>query len=155
MYMPQLLEAGKVYRAVPPLYGVNRGKNKTDYFTDRVDIVRYIQKEFSKTNKISFNGKPLTSKELTILLTRNEDYLYEMNCIADRYSVDPELLELTLVNYLNNASPAALKKSIKSKYRFMDISNHEKYKTEVVEGIIGNNYNTLYMKHIGYVSVAQ
>ena len=62
--MPQLLEAGKVYRAVPPLYGVNRGKNKTDYFTDRIDIVRYIQKEFSKTNKISFNGKPLTSKEL-------------------------------------------------------------------------------------------
>ena len=145
MYMPQLLEAGKVYRAVPPLYGVNKGKNKTDYFTDRIDIVRYIQKEFSKTNKISFNGKPLTSKELTILLTRNEDYLYEMNCIADRYSVDPELLELTLVNYLNNASPAALKKSIKSKYRFMDISNHEKYNTEVVEGIIGNNYNTLYL----------
>ena len=50
-----------------------------------------------------------------------------------------------LVNYLNNASPAALKKSIKSKYRFMDISNHEKYNTEVVEGIIGNNYNTLYL----------
>jgi DNA gyrase/topoisomerase IV subunit B len=35
MYMPQLVQAGKVYSTEPPLYGVKKAK-KTVYFKDKI-----------------------------------------------------------------------------------------------------------------------
>ena len=42
LYMPQLIQAGKVYKALPPLYSVSSGK-KIQYFTDQFDFVRYAR----------------------------------------------------------------------------------------------------------------
>ena len=144
LYMPQLIEAGKVYKSVPPLYSIGSGK-KTIYFTDRIDIVRYIQKIFSQTNTIEGKNGVITGKDLTVLLGRNDDYVYEMDRIANRYSVDPYLLELSLVSHINKNSSAILRKQIKSEYRFMDVEDHEKYDTKVIRGILNSKFNTLYL----------
>ena len=63
LYMPQLIEAGKVYAALPPLYGIKLGKDKYIYLRDRMEYVKYIQKEFSKNHKVSkADNKPLSNK---------------------------------------------------------------------------------------------
>ena len=36
---PGLVESGKVYKAVPPLYGIP-SKNKMQYFSERIDFVK-------------------------------------------------------------------------------------------------------------------
>lgn len=144
LYHPQLIQAGKLYRAVPPLFGVRQGKNKMQYFTERMDIVRYIQKEFTKQNSVkTAEGKDISSKDLSATLALNIDYTYEVDRIANTYAIDPCLLELVLVNKINDKSPAFLKKEIKSKYRFMDskIDGDEM----LIEGTLGDSYNTLYL----------
>ena len=63
LYMPQLIEAGKVYKALAPLYGFEHGK-KIQYLTDQLDFVRYVQKAFIQNNTIKKNKKQLSGKEI-------------------------------------------------------------------------------------------
>lgn len=143
LYMPQLIEAGKVYKAIPPLFGVKKPGNKTDYFTERIDIIRYTQKIFVKDNVIQYlNGDIVSNKDLTTILLRNVDYIYELESIADRYAFDATALEMVILNHLNNTSASFLQKKLKSEYRFID--TRETKNTIIIEGIINKEYHTLY-----------
>jgi DNA gyrase/topoisomerase IV subunit B len=145
LYHPQLIEAGKVYKTVPPLFGVSVSKNKTAYFTERLDIVRYIQKEFVKNNQVlNVDGSSIPNKDLSVLLARNIDYTNEIDKIANTYAVDPLILEMVLVADMNKKSPAFLRKQIKSKYRFVTLE--EKGGNMLIEGAVnGELYDTLYV----------
>ena len=102
LYMPQLITEGRVFKAVPPLYGLPVKDGKTIYFTERIDYIKYVQKLFAKSNTVSYtDGKNITSTELTKLLYINADYTYELLRIANRYAVDPELLETLLFLHLS------------------------------------------------------
>ena len=123
LYMPDLIAAGKVYKAVPPLYGLEVSKNKTIYFTERIDYIKYVQKLFAKNNQVAYtDGKPITNAELTKILYINADYTYELLAIANRYAIDPELLETLLLLHLSGADYKKLKAAIEKKYRFMKVS---------------------------------
>lgn len=96
MYMPELISAGKVYRAVPPLFGVKNG-NKTKYFTTKLDFTKYVQNLFAKIHVIAdTNGRKLTNSEITALFFKNIDYKDKMEVIANTFAVDPDLLETVL-----------------------------------------------------------
>lgn len=119
--MPELIAAGKVYKAVPPLYGLET-KNKTIYFTERIDYIKYVQKLFASNNKVSYiDGKSISTAELTKILYINADYTYELLRIANRYAVDPELLETLLLLHLSKADYKKLKAAIEKKYRFIKV----------------------------------
>ena len=121
LYMPELIAAGKVYKAVPPLYGLET-KNKTIYFTERIDYIKYVQKLFASNNKVSYaDGKNISTAELTKILYINADYTYELLRIANRYAVDPELLETLLLLHLSKADYKKLKSAIEKKYRFIKV----------------------------------
>ena len=49
LYFPFIVEAGLLYKAIPPLYSIKDGK-KTKYFTENIDIVKYIEKSFFANN---------------------------------------------------------------------------------------------------------
>ena len=121
LYMPQLLEAGKVYKAIPPLYGVKDGK-KIVYFTDQIDFVKYVQKIFIQSNTVSDikSKQPLTNREITNLFMINEEYIDELQSLATTYAVDPKLLEMALFNYLENEKFNNINKKLKSTFRFMN-----------------------------------
>lgn len=122
LYMPQLIAEGRVYKAVPPLYGLETKKD-TIYFTERVDYIRYVQKLFAKNNDVCYaNGKTITSAELTKILYINADYTYELLRIANRYAIDPELLETLLLLHLSKADYKKLKSAIEKKYRFIKVT---------------------------------
>lgn len=99
MYCKPLVMAGRVYAALPPLYGIPQGKGYR-FFADKLDLVKYIQKEFSKAYTIqsTITKKALTTKEVTSLLFNNADYVADLDKIANTYAIDPFLLEDILIN---------------------------------------------------------
>ena len=138
MYFPQIIEAGMLYKAIPPLYSIKEGK-KSRFFTEQIDIVKYIQKTFLEKYKFTTIKKvALTNKEVTIFFLRNTDYIYNLEKVANTYAVDPFLLELVLFNYIEGKDKFnydKLKKTIKTKYRFMD-AYKEKNGTIIIKGVI-------------------
>jgi DNA gyrase subunit B len=137
MYFPQMIEAGMVYKAIPPLYSIKQGK-KNKYFTEQIDIVRYIQKLFvQKYTMATVKKQVLENKQITVFFMKNNDYNYHLLRMANTYAVDPYLLEMILINYIMNKDSInvqKLNKDVKSKYRFMGV---EKIKnTVIVKGTI-------------------
>ena len=137
MYYPFLIEAGMVYKAVPPLYSIKEGK-KTRYFTENVDMIKYVQRFFLSSNEFkTLDKKDLTPKEITSFFLKNADYIYHINRTANTYAVDPYLLEMVLIHYLLNKKSIKfekLQKEVKSVYRFMDV--YKEHGTIVVRGSI-------------------
>ena len=122
LYLPEMITAGKVYKAVPPLYGLPLKNGNTRYFTDRMEYIKYIQKLFAKENQVCYaDGKVITQAELTKILYINADYTYELSRIANRYAVDPELLETLLFLHLSAADYKKFKAAIEKKYRFIKV----------------------------------
>lgn len=126
MYFPQMIEAGMVYKAIPPLYSVSKGKNKK-YFTEQSDIVKYIQAKLLQNNTIGLSkSKIITGKDVTALLMNNVDYIYYMDAISKTYACNQLLLEMILNHYVDNNNKfvySKLKKEISSKYRFMSVES--------------------------------
>lgn len=123
LYMPQLIEEGRVFKAVPPLYGLPMKNGKTQYFTEKIDYIKYVQKLFAKNNEIKFaDGKTISTAELTKILYINSDYTYELLTISNRYAIDPDLLETLLLLHLAKADYKKLKTAIEKKYRFIKVS---------------------------------
>lgn len=139
---PGLIESGRVYKAMPPLYGIKKGKGYT-YFTDRMDFIKYVQNIFNQSNTIAdLNGKKLSQAKSLNILLNNADYTYEVNTIANRYALEPHLIEIILEAHVNKWSDAKLKKTITSAYRFVSIRKESK--SFIIEGVINLKYNTLY-----------
>ena len=136
MYFPQMIEAGMVYKAIPPLFSISSGK-KNIYFTEQVDIVRYIQKIFMQNHNLTdIKGNPISNKDVTVFLIRNVDYIYWLEKVANTYAVNPYMLEQVLNHYVSNNGFKIdkLKKEIKSKYRFMDVKKENNIVT--ISGVI-------------------
>ena len=137
MYYPFLIEAGKVYKAIPPLYSVKEGKKKR-YFTDNLEYIKYIQKTFLSQNDFrDIKNQPISQNDITKFFLRNTDYIYFLEKLANTYAVDPYLTEIVLDHYIENGDKInfdKLKKEIKSAYRFMDV--YKENGTIVVKGTI-------------------
>ena len=111
MYMPELIASGKVYRAVPPLFGIKaNGKNK--YFTTKLDFTKYVQSLFAKTHVLAdIRGRSLTNSETTSLFFKNIDYKDRLEFVANTFAIDPDLLESVLYylsKYVEVGNPAAV-----------------------------------------------
>lgn len=125
--MPQLLEAGKVYKAVPPLYSMSKN-NKTTYFTDKVEFVKYVQKVFISQNKIQdIKTKAVISgRDMTLFFMNNEDYVYELEGLATTYAVEPKILEMALFGTLFHKKIGDVSKQLKKEFRFMNVTQDKK-----------------------------
>lgn len=138
---PQLILAGRFYRSVPPLYMAKVGKKKI-YFSDRLSLVQYVNKVFSKNNTIArLDGKKLTAKEVEALLYRNIDYTYELRKVSNLYKLEPHIAEMYLTHH--NLPAKDICKMIHKQYRFMDaITINGKV---VCDGIANGVSNTLFI----------
>lgn len=143
---PGLVDAGKVYKAVPPLYGIPMGKNRMKYFAERVDFVRYMQKEYYKNNSVTdLNGKPIDSATFTRILIENSDYIYDFSTIAERYKINPILLEIVISSYIKKEKFETLRKRITSEFRFMENENITKIGNTIrIKGLINGRIETIF-----------
>lgn len=137
LYFPQLIEAGMVYKATPPLYAIKENK-KNIYCTEQIDLIKYTQKKFLSDNAfLDAKKNKIDSKTTTRIFLNNIDYIYRLEQLSNTYSVNPYLMEMVMYNYLEHKNKVDLKtiqKAIKAKYRFMDA--YEASKTVIIKGTI-------------------
>jgi len=142
MYCKPLVMAGRVYAALPPLYGIPEKKGYR-FFTDKLDFIKYIQKEFSKAYTIAYtdNKTVMTSKDITTLLYNNADYVTDLNKVANTYAIDPYFLEDILIN--RKLSFDKFKSVIKKKYRFINITKTGL--AVILSGIANEKYHEVFV----------
>ena len=138
MYYPFLIAAGMIYKALPPLFSAKIGKSEK-YFTEQIDIIKFMQKDFLEHHSFANEKKVLMeNKNATIFFMRNVDYTYYLNKAANTYALNPRLLEIILINYVQHKGKVdftSLQKEIKSTYRFMDAKMVDKTHIKV-SGVI-------------------
>ena len=139
IYAPQLVEAGMLYKSIPPLYSVKNGK-KEIFFSTRIEYVEYMQQIFSKKNKLEVNGKKLNGKDISKMAYNNIDYTYDLECMSRNYALNPRFLE-SIIRY-SHLSYDKLKKQLKKMYgHTIDIYNDGKFINIV--GLVDNVYQMI------------
>ena len=132
MYLPQMIEAGMLYKAIPPLYSITQNKKKK-YFTENVDIVKYIQKLFTEKYTVcNLKKNKLTPRELTLFFMKNTDYIYYLQDISDTYKVHKSMMEFIMYHYVMNGDKFVfdkLKREAAKTFRFFSL---EKVKNTIV-----------------------
>lgn len=142
-YMPGIIESGRLYLAVPPLFGLKVGKNKMRYFTDRLEYVEYVERSFAGQYKLEYsNGKPVSERDAIRILYENSDFVQEFEKLT--FATDPYLLETVLVN--RTLPLKELKKVILSKHRFVKQVD-QVGDTVVVQGLSSQRYQTIFLNN--------
>ena len=152
VYYRPLVEAGKVYAAVPPLYGLKKKNSKMksigdvaknmQYFTNQHDFIQYVYRLFIKENSVLHaNKKPFVQKEIVDLLYRNYDYFDNMNILCEDYAADPNLLEFVYSMIVHGKSFKDIQKAVKKVYPFMQVKQDNGIL--VLDGLVGENVQML------------
>ena len=136
-----LIEAGRVYAALSPLYHTGKGTKDWKYYIDMNDFIRYVRDDFFKNHSIFHDRKkqPFTKTELLSLIQSNNKYDGLLRHISDNYAIDPVLLEDLLI--LRNLSPKEIKKNIENRYR--DLHVIQQNNSLLIDGIVGEFKQTL------------
>lgn len=142
VYLRPLLEAGKLYKSTPPLFGIKE-RNKTRFFSTKYDLIKEINKDFAKNNTIiDSKGKKLSVSDISDLFFRNGDYDYYLDNIANRYSVEPSLLEFVLLN--KDLSFSKLESIVRKNYKY--VMDFIKIKNTIeIKVLIEDKINTLFL----------
>lgn len=152
LYFPTLVEAGRVYKAVPPLYGATVGKERI-YFTNNLDFTVYVQNIFMKNNTLTTEtGQKLTKNEITELFVTLGKYTDTLERIALNFALDPEVLEFFLFNLDKDFK--TLKALAKKEYRFLENDN----KFELVNGCPTGSWlvnNRMQILHLNQMIIDQ
>ena len=120
LYFPFLIEAGMVYKAVPPLYMIKSG-GKRKFFTETSDMVEYTMKEFQQVYKVeTLDSELISGRRLKEIFIKNADYTYFVNVSAEDHGLSPLLLEFLLMENIKGRHGKQIKSDIDKLYRFVD-----------------------------------
>lgn len=134
LYCRPLVEAGRVFAALPPLYGIPGRNGKWTFFANKLEFIKYVQNQFAaKFELTDSKGIKLSNKEVLSLLYRNEGYVNALEHVSTNYAISPKLLELLC--YYRHLDSKKLISLIKKHYRFMDGTVIAKSNTIIFKGL--------------------
>lgn len=140
-YYRPLVESGRVYAAVPPLYSILLKNGDRQYFIDDKDFVQYVFRTFSKTNEVKWaNGKKMKNEDVIQLLADNINYYNTMNKLADNHAMDPNVAEFIYSRILKEEPVKAIAKESKKLYPYFTIKQDNGI--IVGDGLINENVET-------------
>lgn len=147
MYCRPLVEAGRVYIALSPLYNIKKGKKNT-YFIDKGDFHAYVLSVFCKSHTIANarTGKVFTKQQVSQLILNNEKYKVLLEKVAHNNAIHPILLEDILL--LRKESYDKFKKMMNKKYRFLKINRVGD--STVIEGQAYDVIHTIILNQLLY-----
>ena len=142
VYYRPLVEAGRVYAAVPPLYSIPLKNGDRQYFTDKSDFVQYVYKTFSKSNVVKdSSGKKISDEKVVDLLTNNINYVSDMDVLSKNHAIDPNLLEFIYSRMLLEEKLNRIQKEAKKIYPYLDIKQDNG--KMVLDGLVNNGVETV------------
>ena len=94
-----LIDAGMVGRILPPAYAIPTGNGKHTYVRSQREFFDKITKMFIKTATVSYKGTELSKKELRAFIEKNFEYDTRLEKLANRYCVDPNVMEYIAWHY--------------------------------------------------------
>ena len=99
LYYPDFISKGKVYAAVPPLFGLKQGNKTVRYFTSNNEVAKFIQSQFGKKYQVEDRStkKRLSNNDIVRLFSINMDYVELIDHTASVCGVHPKLLEDILI----------------------------------------------------------
>lgn len=92
IHMPEIIEKGYLYRALPPLYSVNNN-GKKEFVRSKAEGVELTEKRIRNVFDIELNGNKLSSKDVSALLMMNSQYVEEVEKLAGKLPLHPEIVE--------------------------------------------------------------
>jgi DNA gyrase subunit B len=93
--MPELVDAGHIYIAQPPLYKVKRGK-KEEYIKDEKSMFRYMMRMATNDLSVSSNGKTFEGREISKGLEQTVEFNRYSERFARRLLNDDRLLRVLI-----------------------------------------------------------
>lgn len=141
LYARPLVEAGRVYIGLSPLYHVGLGTKRWRYFIDKDDFMHYVRDEFVKTNTVKHikDKKPFTKSQLSSLIINNNNYDLMLFSIAENYALDPVLLEDLMI--ARSFSYSKFKKAIEGKYQYVKVTKQGD--SFILDGIVNDKANMI------------
>ena len=146
MYCRPLVEDGRVYAGLSPLYHINMGKKNWTYFIDKPDFLNYVQDQFIKNNELisAITKKKFNRQQLHNFILKFDPYKDLMDRVSNTYAIYPILLEDMLM--IRNYDFKKFKKFIESKYRFVTVS--QKNGIKIIEGLVNEKSHNIVMSDI-------
>lgn len=98
-YYPSFIMEGKLYAAVPPLFGLQQGGKTVRYFTDNNEVAKFTQQQFARKYVIEdkTTKKKLSTQEVVRLFAMNNEYTKLLETTASICGVSVKLLEDILI----------------------------------------------------------
>ena len=93
--MPELVEAGHIYIAQPPLYKVKRNR-KEEYIKDESSMFRYMMRMATNDLTVASNGRTFEGREISKALEQTVEYTRYSERFARRLGGDEKLLNVLL-----------------------------------------------------------
>ena len=142
VYLPFVIEQGKLFFVEPPLYGLTEGK-KTRFFSTNYEYVKFIQDRFCSKYEVRNinNNKQYSSKDLTKILVNNMYYKESVDVISSRYAIHPNLLEFILFNINNDYKK--FKSIIEKNNRFLKVSQENG--VTIIRGLYESEVHTIFV----------
>ena len=136
MYCRPLIEAGRVYAGLSPLYHIDLGTKNWKYFIDMDAVIDYVRKDFLKNHEICHERtkKKFTNSEFVSFVDKFKNYDKLMEHIAFNKAINPILLEDIII--LRNESFKKFKQTLNKKYPYLEVS--QKKGVTVLNGLVDN-----------------
>lgn len=133
IHMPQIIEEGKLFRALPPLYKVKNGKVES-FILDKNELIDLSEKNIRRYMDIlDTDGNVLSHVETKDLLYRNRQYKSEIVRINNRFDIHPEIVEFIALHRKDKDFLKLMKK------RFPEITIDS---DGVLDGVYEGRYQT-------------
>ena len=99
--LPELVEAGRLYKVLPPLYSIGNNKKNLTYARNKEELVDIYYKNIANNVKLQLYGadKPMNKEETKEFLADTAYYHDNLIHMAKHYGVDKFLLE-NIVSFL-------------------------------------------------------
>ena len=142
VYLPFVIEQGKLFFVEPPLYGLTEGK-KTTFFNSQTDYIKFIQNRFCNKNEIcNVNTKKhYSDKDLTNIFYKNTYYTRDIEVLSRRYAINPMLLEFLLSNF--NTDFKKFKSVVEKNNRFLKVTQENG--TTMIRGLYDSQFHTIFV----------
>lgn len=138
-HLPKLVEDGRIYKAVSPLYEIKSKYKK--FILNKKEYVEIFERQIRDNLSIMniSNNTMYSDKELQNILLENRNYLEELNRLADRVVINRNILEYILIHRKDKDFYKKFKKN------FPELEIDE---SNVLTGIYEGRYQILIMDKI-------